>query len=57
MCWTDDDEIRKVNIRKGDVYRLHPGSVFYVQSSLDDPKREKLRIHAIFSNTGDNIYV
>ncbi|XVE82660.1 hypothetical protein DITRI_Ditri16bG0023900 [Diplodiscus trichospermus] len=55
LSWTDDNQIRKVNIRKGDIYRLHAGSVFYVQSSLE-PERKKLRIHAIFSNTEDNIY-
>ncbi|XVF59588.1 hypothetical protein PTKIN_Ptkin07bG0287900 [Pterospermum kingtungense] len=55
LFWTDDDKIRKVNIRKGDVYRLHQGSIFYVQSSLE-PERVKLRIHAIFSNTEDNKY-
>ncbi|XVF17858.1 hypothetical protein REPUB_Repub10bG0161200 [Reevesia pubescens] len=56
LSWTDDNETRKVKIRKGDIYRLHPGSVFYMQSSLE-PEREKLRIHAIFSNTEeDNIY-
>ncbi|XWS45383.1 hypothetical protein CRYUN_Cryun15aG0132000 [Craigia yunnanensis] len=55
LSWTDDNEIRKVNIRKGDIYRLQPGSVFYVQSSLET-ERAKLRIHAIFSNTEDNIY-
>ncbi|XP_021301198.1 vicilin-like seed storage protein At2g18540 [Herrania umbratica] len=54
LSWTDDNEIRNVNIRKGDIYRLHPGSVFYIQSSLK-PEREKLRIHAIFSNTEDDI--
>ncbi|XVF15722.1 hypothetical protein REPUB_Repub09cG0180100 [Reevesia pubescens] len=55
LSWTDDNQIRKMNIQKGDIYRLHPGSVFYVQSSLE-PEIEKLRIHAIFSSTEDNIY-
>ncbi|XP_017969293.1 PREDICTED: LOW QUALITY PROTEIN: vicilin-like seed storage protein At2g18540 [Theobroma cacao] len=55
LSWTDDKEIRNVNLRKGDIYRLHPGSVFYVQSSLK-PEREKFRIHAIFSNAEDDIY-
>ncbi|KAE8672628.1 zinc finger protein JACKDAW-like isoform X1 [Hibiscus syriacus] len=55
LSWTDDDDIRNVDIRKGDVYRLHQGSVFYVQSSLE-AERERLRIYAIFTNTEDDTY-
>ncbi|KAK8587047.1 hypothetical protein V6N13_086054 [Hibiscus sabdariffa] len=56
LSWTDDDDdIKNVNIRKGDVYRLQQGSVFYVQSSLE-AERERLRIYAIFTNTEDDIY-
>ncbi|KAK8694709.1 hypothetical protein V6N13_072255 [Hibiscus sabdariffa] len=55
LSWTDDDDIRNVEIRKGDIYRLHQGSVFYLQSSLV-AEREKLRIYAIFTNTEDDIY-
>ncbi|GMI78342.1 hypothetical protein like AT2G18540 [Hibiscus trionum] len=55
LSWTDDDDIRNVDIRKGDIYRLNQGSVFYVQSSLV-AEREKLRIYAIFTNTEDDIY-
>ncbi|XP_022752126.1 vicilin-like seed storage protein At2g18540 [Durio zibethinus] len=55
LSWTDDNEMRTVNIRKGDIYRLHPGSFFYLQSSLE-PEREKLRIYAIFSSKEENIY-
>ncbi|XP_052479023.1 vicilin-like seed storage protein At2g18540 [Gossypium raimondii] len=55
LSWTDDDDMRDVNLRKGDVYRLPEGSAFYVQSSLE-AEREKLRIYAIFTNSEDDIY-
>ncbi|MBA0715723.1 hypothetical protein Golax_014609 [Gossypium laxum] len=55
LSWTDDDDMRDVNLRKGDVYRLPEGSAFYVQSSLE-AEREKLRIYAIFTNAEDDIY-
>ncbi|TYJ10342.1 hypothetical protein E1A91_A11G200900v1 [Gossypium mustelinum] len=55
LSWTDDDDMRDVNLRKGDVYRLPKGSAFYVQSSLE-AEREKLRIYAIFTNAEDDIY-
>ncbi|KAE8655105.1 zinc finger protein JACKDAW-like isoform X1 [Hibiscus syriacus] len=55
LSWTDDDDIRNVDIRKGDVYRLHQGAVFYVQSNLE-AERHKLRIYAIFTNTEDDTY-
>ncbi|GKU94573.1 hypothetical protein SLEP1_g8044 [Rubroshorea leprosula] len=52
LSWADDDETKTVNLRRGDIYRLQPGSVFYVQSNVD-PEMEKLRIHAFFSNADD----
>ncbi|GMJ00045.1 hypothetical protein like AT2G18540 [Hibiscus trionum] len=55
LSWTDDDGMQNVKIRKGDIYRLHQGSVFYVQSNLE-AERERLRIYAIFTNTEDDIY-
>ncbi|OMO84301.1 hypothetical protein COLO4_22115 [Corchorus olitorius] len=56
LSWSDgDNEIRNMDIRKGDIYRLHPGSVFYIQRSLE-PERERLRIYSIFSNTDQDIY-
>ncbi|XVE87271.1 hypothetical protein DITRI_Ditri18aG0103500 [Diplodiscus trichospermus] len=54
LSWGDDDGIKNVNIRKGDIYRLHTGSIFYVQSSLE-PEGEKLRINEIFFHTEDSI--
>ncbi|KAM1091010.1 hypothetical protein PS2_018182 [Malus domestica] len=56
LSWTDDDEIRRVDIKRGDLYRLDPGTVFYVQSNLET-ERPKLRINAIFaSNSDDDLY-
>ncbi|KAM1047916.1 hypothetical protein ACFX2J_026908 [Malus domestica] len=56
LSWTDDDKIRRVDIKRGDVYRLTPGSVFFVQSNLET-ERQKLRINAIFtSNSDDDLY-
>ncbi|KAM0970488.1 hypothetical protein ACFX13_018803 [Malus domestica] len=55
LSWTDD-EIRRVDIKRGDLYRLDPGTVFYVQSNLET-ERPKLRINAIFaSNSDDDLY-
>ncbi|KAG8641311.1 hypothetical protein MANES_13G137200v8 [Manihot esculenta] len=55
LSWADDErEIKRMNIKRGDVYRLHAGSIFFVQSSLE-PEREKLRIYAIFSNTEEDV--
>ncbi|XP_009356668.2 vicilin-like seed storage protein At2g18540 [Pyrus x bretschneideri] len=56
LSWTDDDKIRRVDIKRGDLYRLTPGSVFFVQSNLET-ERQKLRINAIFtSNSDDDLY-
>ncbi|KAL9378488.1 hypothetical protein Peur_029823 [Populus x canadensis] len=55
LSWTDGREMKRMNLRRGDVYRLQAGSVFFVQSNLDS-ERQKMRIHAIFSNTDEDIY-
>lgn len=55
LSWADEDAIRTLDIRRGDVYRLQPGSVFYIESNLEQ-EREKLRIYAIFSNTENDSY-
>ena len=57
LTWTDTlGEMRRVDLRRGDTYRLKSGSIFYVLSSLQ-PERQKLRIYAIFTNTDDDSYV
>ncbi|KAK4781092.1 hypothetical protein SAY87_017198 [Trapa incisa] len=55
LTWVDEDDTKRVDIRCGDVYRLPPGTIFHIQSDLQ-PEREKLRIHAIFTNTEENYH-
>ena len=54
LNWVDEDEEkpRLTPLKRGDVYRLKPGSVFYLRSNLE-AEREKLRIYAIFVNSED----
>ncbi|CAO2830260.1 unnamed protein product [Amaranthus hypochondriacus] len=49
LSWTEGDNINKVSLRRGDVYRLKSGTLFYIHSSLE-AKRPRLRIIAIFAN-------
>lgn len=58
LSWVDKDEekIKRVALRRGDIYRLQPGSVFQIQSNLEN-ERQKLRIYAIFTNTDNNFNV
>ncbi|GAV69512.1 Cupin_1 domain-containing protein [Cephalotus follicularis] len=55
LSWGNEDDIKRVNLRRGDIYRLQAGSVFFVEGNLE-PEREKLRLHAIFSNTDKDLY-
>lgn len=58
LVWADSDDIVKVDLQRGDVYRLETGSVFYLQSkSNSEAEEEKLRIHAVFTNTEEGLYV
>ncbi|KAK4790692.1 hypothetical protein SAY86_017996 [Trapa natans] len=51
LTWVDEDDTRRIDIRRGDVYRLPPGTIFHIQSDLQPQQRgEKLGIHAIFIN-------
>ena len=56
LSWGDGDEIKRVDLRRGDVYRLEAGSVFFLQSNLD-ALRQNLRVHAIFTTTDEDIWV
>ncbi|XP_065874839.1 vicilin-like seed storage protein At2g18540 [Euphorbia lathyris] len=57
LSWSDDGkEMRRMEIKRGDVYRLYAGSVFFVQSNLET-ERQNLRIYSIYSNTDEDIYV
>ncbi|KAI5319540.1 hypothetical protein L3X38_039248 [Prunus dulcis] len=56
LSWGDEDDIKRVAIKRGDLFRLRPGSIFFVQSDLQ-AERQKLRIYAIFAtNTDDDLY-
>lgn len=56
LSWADEKDTSRLNIKRGDVYRLQPGSVFFIESDLE-PEREKLRIYAIFSITDEESFV
>lgn len=49
----EDDDLETVNLKRGDIFRLKAGSVFYLQSTLE-PQREKLRINAIFVDSDED---
>ncbi|KAG2241008.1 hypothetical protein Bca4012_015738 [Brassica carinata] len=50
-------EATSSEIRRGDVYRLRPGTVFYLQSKpVDVFLGTKLRVYAIFSNTEECLH-
>lgn len=51
LSWTEDGELKDMNIQRGDVHRLVQGTVFYLQSE------EGLKIHAIFANSNDDLRV
>ncbi|KAM0950416.1 putative rmlC-like cupin domain superfamily, rmlC-like jelly roll protein [Dioscorea sansibarensis] len=47
VTWVGDDGTDSLDVKKGDIYKLDQGTVFYVHCH-PDPTRERLRIHAIF---------
>ncbi|KAJ4898826.1 RmlC-like cupins superfamily protein [Raphanus sativus] len=56
LNWVEE-EATSSEIRRGDVYRLRPGTVFYLQSKpVDIFLGTKLRIYAIFSNTEECLH-
>lgn len=55
LSFTEGGEMRRLSLRRGDLYRLEEGSIFFLQSNLE-AEREKLRVYAIFANN-DNIQV
>ncbi|KAL5754711.1 hypothetical protein ACOSP7_022931 [Xanthoceras sorbifolium] len=56
LSWTDEGDIKRVQLKRGDIYRLQPGTVFFVESNLELIEREKLRIYAMFSNTDEEAF-
>ncbi|XP_058228586.1 vicilin-like seed storage protein At2g18540 [Rhododendron vialii] len=55
LSWVDEDEMRRVNLQRGDVYRLPTGSVFFLQSNLEQ-ERQKLRIYSLFTNSIQDLH-
>ncbi|EOA19107.1 hypothetical protein CARUB_v10007775mg [Capsella rubella] len=56
LNWVEE-EATSTEIRRGDVYRLRPGSVFYLQSKpVDVFLGIKLRLYAIFSNNDECLH-
>ncbi|XP_073018985.1 vicilin-like seed storage protein At4g36700 [Primulina eburnea] len=57
LSWTEEDYLKRTHIKQGDVYRLEQGSVFFVNSSkeTDQAEPQKLRIHAIFANSDEDL--
>ncbi|CAN1121821.1 Vicilin-like seed storage protein At2g18540 [Linum perenne] len=55
LSWGDGEDVKRVDLRRGDVYRVESGSVFFLQSDLD-AERHKLRVHAIFTTTDEDIW-
>ncbi|CAH8314932.1 unnamed protein product [Eruca vesicaria subsp. sativa] len=56
LNWVEE-EATSTEIRLGDVYRLRPGTVFYLQSKpVDVFLGTKLRVYAIFSNTEECLH-
>ncbi|KAL2521131.1 Nucleic acid binding protein [Forsythia ovata] len=53
LSWTDENHSKYADLRRGDVYRMPQGTVFFLQSSLET-ERPKLRIHAIFVGSDDD---
>ncbi|KAK4490592.1 hypothetical protein RD792_001277 [Penstemon davidsonii] len=54
LSWTEENDLKHADVSRGDVYRLQEGSVFFIQSNLET-ERQKLRIHALFSNSNQDI--
>lgn len=48
MSWVDEEDQNQIDVKRGDIFRIQSGSVFFVTSSLDS-EREKLRISTIFT--------
>lgn len=58
LSYQADKKIKNVGLRRGDVFRLESGTVFFLQSDLDtEAGRERLRIHAIFGDAGEDFRV
>ncbi|KAI3747764.1 hypothetical protein L6452_10405 [Arctium lappa] len=57
-----DDKLQQVQLQMGDIYRLAPGTIFYLQNNIIHSNhhlpfhfQQKLQIHAIFSDSTDHL--
>lgn len=57
VSWTGKKKLKRVDLRKGDVFMLKAGTVFFIESSLELEERNKLRIFACFADTTEEPYV
>ncbi|KAJ9540804.1 hypothetical protein OSB04_027310 [Centaurea solstitialis] len=67
LSWIDvekyDDKLQQVKLQMGDIYRLTPGTVFYLQNDAKDNSNhhfpflppQKLQIYAIFSDSTNEL--
>ncbi|KAG8384044.1 hypothetical protein BUALT_Bualt04G0077100 [Buddleja alternifolia] len=58
LSWTEEDDLKGAELKRGDVCRLQEGTAFFIQSNLqsDQTERQKLRIHAIFANSNADLH-
>lgn len=58
LSWAEEDELKHMDLRRGDVYRLLRGTVFFIHCvSETATEQQRLRIHAIFANSNDDLRV
>lgn len=58
LFWTEESELKTADLRRGDVYRLKAGAVFFIESNLEtEAERQKLRINSIFPNSKTDMHV
>ncbi|XP_073063841.1 vicilin-like seed storage protein At4g36700 [Primulina eburnea] len=54
LSWAEENDLKDIDLKPGDAFRLQAGTVFFIQSNLEtEPERHKLRIHAIFADSND----
>lgn len=58
LSWTDENEVKTAYLRRGDVYSLKSGAVFFLESNLEtETERQRLRITSIFANSNTHLQV
>ncbi|KAI3722780.1 hypothetical protein L2E82_33865 [Cichorium intybus] len=51
----DDDKLQTAKLQRGDIYRLPPQTVFYLQNDFVSNNPQKLGIYAIFSDSNNEL--